>query len=94
MNSIQDFLKAREALVQERANLVKRIADIEKVLGSPDKAVARPSAPKPAAKKAKAAKSAKTATGKPKRTMSAEARAKISAAATKRWAKIRRNKKA
>ena len=83
--SIQVYINAQRELIQERASLVAQIADIDKVLGG------RGAAATLAAPKSANPRPAKKAT-KTKRTMSPEARAKISAAAKKRWAKVKRKK--
>lgn len=77
--SIQDYINAREALVQERALLVNKIADI-------DKALAKAGGSTGSATPVKGPKKGAKGRPKKKRTMSDEGRARISAAAKKRWA--------
>lgn len=74
------FVNLREKLTEERTALQRRLAEIEDALGS---------APIPATGPMPAAFSVPARRGRHKGGMSAEGRARISAAAKARWAKIR-----
>lgn len=77
--SIQAYIDAQQGLIQERANLVNRVAEIDRVLGGGGAAatVTAPKSAKPG--------TVKTVTKK-KRTISPEGREKMAEAARKRWA--------
>ncbi len=89
LDSLKQFVTFRNNLIAEKARLEKRLKDITTALGESTpsftpKAIAV-AAPKPARR-------SRGRRGKKTRTMSDEARAKISAAQTRRWAE-RKGKK-
>jgi hypothetical protein len=79
ISSLKKYVELRQSLTAEKARLEARLSAINEALGE-------------------SANSGGAKRGRPpgkrgKRTMSAEARARISAAQTERWAKIRAAKK-
>lgn len=94
---IADYLSAQSALLQEKSRLENRLVEISQALnqtapGAPS-AVAAPAAVVvrrgPGRPKGSGVKTAAPAAPKGKRSMSAAARARISAAAKARWAKVK-----
>lgn len=90
LNSVQQFTALRSALTSERETLQARLRQIDSALAgevlSPIPSPKRRGRPPG---KAKPAMSASAPARKPRRKMSAEARAKIGAAQKLRWSKLR-----
>ena len=94
---ITDYLSAQSALLQEKSRLENRLVEISQALNqTAPAAAAAAAAPAPVVvrrgpgrPKGSGVKAAPPAAPKGKRTMSAAARARISAAAKARWAKVK-----